>query len=593
MPRIPHHLIDVFRAHVEKAPEAQAMTWVPERSQDDAQHLTRLDLYEASQGIAAGLSQLSWSKSEPRMALLAFAPGLQFIQAFLACLMAGVIAVPVPLPRRGYGVQILEAIVNNCGATKLLTSAQEQSKLHSLLSASPALASLHMLTTEQLQTQANASGATVQKTAQEFAFIQYTSGSTSKPKGVLVGHANLMANLALIDKSFGINSQSGVVVSWLPHYHDMGLIGSLLTPVHAGIPCISMAPSAFIKRPLRWLQIISAQQADRSVMSGGPNFAYQHCIDRVAAEDVLSLSLQCWKTAFNGAEPIKADTLQKFVEHFAPAGFSTKQLLTCYGLAETTLFATGSHDPVFLGASAQGLESGRVRPPLSVADARQLVSSGQADPDRIVIVDPVTELRLPDGAVGEIWLTGDSVPQSYFNDEQQSAATFQARLAEQTDVRYLVTGDIGAIVDGNLYVTGRSKELLIINGRNIYPHDIEALLQNSEVGIDGVVVFSYDDATAKSEGIVAICELGRSARHWFLNDAEQTLSPELEKMAGKIRIAAAGAEVSISHLRFVGPMGIGKTTSGKTSYGHNRRAFYALPEQVRRRSSSAEFRVND
>lgn len=593
MSRMNNHLIDVFRAHVEKAPEARAMTWVPERSQDEAQHLTRLDLYEAGQRIADGLLRQPWAKSEPRIVILAFAPGLQFIQAFLACLMAGVIAVPVAMPRRNYGAQILEAIINNCGATKLLTSAPEQNKLSSLLSASPILASLQLLTTEQLQAQANPCGATVQKTAQEFAFIQYTSGSTSKPKGVLVGHANLMANLALIDRSFGIDPETGVVVSWLPHYHDMGLIGGLLTPVRAGIPCIGMAPSAFIKRPLRWLQIISSQQPGSSVMSGGPNFAYQHCIDRVTADDVSALSLQCWKTAFNGAEPIKASTLQKFAEHFAPAGFSKKQFLTCYGLAETTLFATGSHDPVFLMSSVQGLENGQVKPPLSAADSRQLVASGQADPERVAIVDPLTKQRLPDGTVGEIWLTGDSVPQCYFNDEQQSAATFQARLADRTDVRYLVTGDIGAIVDGDLYVTGRSKELLIINGRNIYPHDVEALLQHCDANIDDVVVFSYDDPSANGESIVAVCELGRSARSWFLSDTEQTLSPELEKLAEKIKIAAANAEITISHLRFVGPMGISKTTSGKTSYGQNRRVFSELPEHIKRRSCSAEFRVND
>ncbi|MBI3727423.1 MAG: fatty acyl-AMP ligase [Burkholderiales bacterium] len=587
----PLTLMDQYRAYMEVNADAAAMSWVPERSQDLAGHLSRQELYAASESIARGLLQLSWPDDHPRMMILAFSPGLDFILAFLACQIAGVIAIPIAMPRRGREAHILEAIISNCGATMTLTSETEVLRLQDVFASSPALEGMHILSTIQLKVLGEGRDMTGRK-AQDYAFIQYTSGSSSLPKGVLVSHANLAANLALIQKDFRVDPEF-VMVNWLPHYHDMGLIGGLLTPLYGGIPCVSMAPSAFIKRPVRWLQLISTQDADRKVMSGGPNFAYQLCADRVADADISSLRLQAWKTAYNGAEPIRAITLKKFEQRFAPAGYSNTNMLTCFGLAETTLFATGNHDPVIRTVSVLGLEQGNISAALSEEDSRQLVASGHADPERIAIADPVSKLRLADGKIGEIWITGPSVPETYFNNPEQSQLTFHARLADQTLTRYLVTGDIGAIVDGQLYVTGRSKELMILNGRNIYPHDVEALIQNTIIGIEDVAVFSYDDASAKNESIIVICELARTARSWFEDTPEQTLSTELEKLANQIRLAVAPAEIAITHLRFVGPMGISKTTSGKTSYGQNRKIFAELTESIRSRTASAEFRNKD
>ncbi len=584
-------LLEKIRADLDRDAHAAAMSWVPERSQDLAQHLSRAELHAASEGIARGLLQLSWPDDRPRMMILAFSPGLDFIQSFLACQLAGIIAIPIALPRRGREAQILEAIVSNCGAGMTLTSEAEVLRLQDVFASSAALAGMHVLSTIQLKVLGEGRSL-ARYQAQEYAFIQYTSGSSSLPKGVLVSHANLAANLALIQKDFRVDPEF-VMVNWLPHYHDMGLIGGLLTPLYGGIPGVSMAPSAFIKRPVRWLQLISAQESGRKVMSGGPNFAYQLCADRIADADIAGLQLQAWKTAYNGAEPIRAITLQKFEQRFVPAGYSNTNMLTCYGLAETTLFATGNHDPVIRNVSVLGLEQGNISAPLSEDDSRELVASGHADPERIAIADPVSKLRLADGQIGEIWITGPSVPGAYFNNPEQSQLTFHAQLADQPQSRYLVTGDIGAIVDGQLYVTGRSKELMIVNGRNIYPHDVEALIQNAVAGIEDVAVFSYDDASAKSESIIVICELARTARSWFADTLEQALSSELEKLANQIRLAVAPAEITITHLRFVGPMGISKTTSGKTSYGQNRRAFAELPDSIRSRSASAEFRSKD
>lgn len=587
----PLTLLDQYRAYMDLDADAAAMSWVPERSQDLAEHLSRQELYDASESIAQGLLRLSWPDDHPRMMILAFSPSLDFIQAFLACQIAGVIAIPIAMPRRGREAHILEAIVSNCGATMTLTSESEVLRLQDVFASSPALEGMHVLSTIQLKVLGEGRDMAGRK-AQDYAFIQYTSGSSSLPKGVLVSHSNLAANLALIQKDFRVDPEF-VMVNWLPHYHDMGLIGGLLTPLYGGIPGVSMAPSAFIKRPVRWLQLISAQDDGRKVMSGGPNFAYQLCADRVADADITDLSLHAWKTAYNGAEPIRAITLQKFEQRFSPAGYSNTNMLTCYGLAETTLFATGNHDPVIRPVSILGLEQGNIGAPLNEEDSRQLVASGHADPERIVIADPVSKLRLAEGKIGEIWITGPSVPETYFNNPEQSQLTFHAQLADQPLSRYLVTGDIGAIVDGQLYVTGRSKELMIVNGRNIYPHDVEALIQNAVAGIEDVAVFSYDDASAKNESIIVICELARTARGWFADTAEQKLSAELEKLANQIRLAVAPAEIAITHLRFVGPMGISKTTSGKTSYGQNRRTFSELPDSIRSRAASAEFRSKD
>ncbi|MFZ6745825.1 fatty acyl-AMP ligase [Undibacterium sp. JH2W] len=584
----PLTLLDQYRAHMDLDADAAAMSWVPERSQDLAEHLSRQELYAASESIAQGLLQLSWTDDHPRMMILAFSPGLDFILAFLACQIAGIIAIPIAMPRRGREAHILEAIVSNCGATMLLTSETEVLRLQDVFASSPVLEGMHILSTIQLKVLGVGRDMTGRK-AQDYAFIQYTSGSSSLPKGVLVSHSNLAANLAQIQKDFRVDPEF-VMVNWLPHYHDMGLIGGLLTPIYGGIPCVSMAPSAFIKRPVRWLQLVSAQDDGRKVMSGGPNFAYQLCADRIADEDICSLHLQAWKTAYNGAEPIRAITLQKFEHRFAQAGYSNTNMLTCYGLAETTLFATGNHDPVIRMVSVLGLEQGNLGAPLNEDDSRQLVASGYADPERIAIADPLSKLRLVDGKIGEIWITGPSVPETYFNNPEQSQLTFHAQLADQPQSRYLVTGDIGAVVDGQLYVTGRSKELMILNGRNIYPHDVEALIQNTVAGIEDVAVFSYDDASAKNESIIVICELARTARSWFSDSHEQILNTELEKLANQIRLAIAPAEITITHLRFVGPMGISKTTSGKTSYGQNRRVFAELPDNIRSRTASAEYR---
>jgi acyl-CoA synthetase (AMP-forming)/AMP-acid ligase II len=588
-------LIDSLRANADRAPDALAMSWQPELAREPPQHLSQAQLWRTATQIACGLAATHWPAGQPRMAILAFPPGLDFIRAFLGCLAAGVVAVPVTVPRRGRAAQVLEAIAGNCGAPLALTSASEAQRLQALFAQSPTLAAVRLLSLDVVERAADAGMAPPPPAAHDLAFVQYTSGSSSQPKGVCVSHANLAANLALIQREFAITPDH-LFVNWLPHYHDMGLIGNLLTPIHCGIPSVSMAPAAFIKRPVRWLQAISAQDPGRWVLSGGPNFAYQLCVDRISPEDCEGLSLERWSPAYNGAEPVRVSTMSAFVQRFAGIGFAKRQFLTCYGLAEATLFVTGAHDPEFITVSGAGLEAGRIEAPDASrqSDAKPLASSGVADDGRIAIVDPVARRRLPDGRVGEIWVTGPSVPQRYLNDPERSSKTFEAVLAQDSSAtRYLATGDIGTIVGGRLYVTGRSKELLIVNGRNLYPHDIEALLQSCDERVDAAAVFAWNDPAAQAETVVAVCELARASRHLLPAGPHEEPARELQRIADAMRSAAAAAELAIAHLRFVGPTGIARTSSGKTAYGQLRREFGALPGGVRGHPLSAQARGAD
>jgi acyl-CoA synthetase (AMP-forming)/AMP-acid ligase II len=576
-------LVDIVQAHVARTPHETAMSWVPELSHEPGASLSWSALWHEGERIAGALAQLEWPAGAPRMALLAFPPGLGFIRAFLGCLIAGVTAIPVALPRGGRGAPVLEAIVANCGATLALSTAPEDARLRELFAASLVLAPVRVVALEALP--ADARPPIARPRSGDLAFVQYTSGSSSQPKGVCVTHANLLANLELIQRDFRITPRH-LFVNWLPHYHDMGLIGSLLVPLHGGFPCVAMAPSAFIKRPLRWLQLIAAQDHDRWVLSGGPNFAYQLCVDRIGGDDAAQLSLAHWKTAFNGAEPIRAATLRSFAARFAPAGFDAARVLTCYGLAETTLLATGGHGPAFATVSASALEHGRLEPPATADDARELASSGPDDEARLAIVDRATRRRLSPGRIGEIWITGASVPRCYLNDPAGSERTFAATLADDASgARYLATGDLGAIAGGHLYVTGRAKELLIVHGRNLYPHDVEALLHAADDRIEAAAVFAWDDADATGESAIALCELTRSARQLLAPGA--AAASELARLANAMRRAVAAAELTLAHVRFVGPMQIARTSSGKTGYGQLRREFGALPAAVRRSAWSA------
>jgi acyl-CoA synthetase (AMP-forming)/AMP-acid ligase II len=386
------------------------------------------------------------------------------------------------------------------------------------------------------------------------AFLQYTSGSTGAPKGTVITHASLIANLAAIQALFQ-HDPAHEVVTWLPPYHDMGLIGCLLTPLYRGMTVTLLSPDEFLRKPVRWLQVISSRHA--LVSSGAPNFAYQLLAERVAEEELATLDLSRWRIAFNGAEPVQAGTLERFTQRFAPCGFRAEAWLPCYGLAETTLLtAGGCGSPGILPVDRTALEQGRFAPGTDDACATPLVSCGPPAWDtRITIHDSETNAELPEDRIGEIHVHSPSVARGYWRDDAATAAAFP-------QPRTLRTGDLGFLHEGELYVTGRAKDLIIIRGRNLYPHDVETCVAAqlpAAAGANSIAAFEF---SGNGSGSGALGLLIEAPRTWVsgLRKAEE----ESESRVRRIREAVAEMfEVTADLIAFVAPGDFPRTSSGK------------------------------
>ena len=360
-------------------------------------------------------------------------------------------------------------------------------------------------------------------TGQSIACLQYTSGSTASPKGVVLSHANLLHNSAIIQESFGHSADSRGVI-WVPPYHDMGLIGGVLQPLYVGFPVTLMSPTAFLQRPMRWLEAVARYGA---TTSGGPNFAYQLCVDKTTLTQRAGLDLSTWTVAFNGAEVVHHETLEKFAQAFEAFGFRRSAFYPCYGLAEATLMVSGgdlSSEPVLIDVDPSGIESHRVvtRSSPQEGPVRTLASSGRPrDGQTVRIVDPQTCQPCAPDEIGEIWVAGDSVASGYWGNEQQTAQAFNGTLTDDNQSPYLQTGDLGFLHGGELFVTGRLKDLLVIRGANHYPQDIEQTVQESHEALapGRGAVFSVD--VDQQEQLVIVQEVARAHRH---ADADTVLS---------------------------------------------------------------------
>jgi len=436
--------------------------------------LTYGNLDHDARGIAATLID---SGARGARVLLLYPPGLDFIRAFFGCLYANAVAVPCLPPVSKRQVERLTAVARDagaafrmsCGSTSKLVDGSKLENLRLINALSQAV---------------NSAAAETWRHAApdpaDVAFLQYTSGSTRDPRGVMVSHANLMANSCAIRDAFGVDAES-VIVSWLPPYHDMGLIGGIIQPIFAGAECILMAPSAFLQRPFRWLKAISDYKAD---ISGGPNFAYDVCADRISEAEKATLDLNCWRAAFTGSEPVLADTLDRFAVAFSSCGFKRTAFLPCYGLAESTLMVTGAalgQRPKEITVDAESLEIGRVAAAQSeTRRTRQLVSCGQAVKNHtIAIVDPNVPKVADDARIGEVWVAGPSVATGYWSRPEESAERFGAQLPGHPARPFLRTGDLGCVIEGELYITGRSQDLIILRGRNHYAEDIAETVRSS------------------------------------------------------------------------------------------------------------------
>ncbi len=463
------NFVEVLRARARRSPEHPAYLFL-EEGETESDRLTWSELDRRARAAAKELSRCC----EPGdRALLLYPSGLDFIVAFFACLYAGVVAVPAYPPRPRREEPRLRAIVQDACPRMALTTAALLAAREKVVVCEPSLAEMRWLATDGIPGAGPMEAEPrISRDPEAPAFLQYTSGSTSLPKGVVVTHANLLHNEQTIREVFGLD-ESAVVVGWLPLYHDMGLIGNVLQPLYCGGCCVLMSPAAFLQRPRRWLEAISRY---RGTVSGGPNFAYELCARRIDPRSEGRLDLGSWNVAFNGAEPVRAATLERFSATFAHSGFSPRAFLSCYGLAEATLLVAGGRRGEGVRTeevSARALARHEVLTTDDGSPRLRLVSSGRPAGEQTVrIVDPESRAECPPSRVGEIWVSGPSVARSYWRRPEASESELRARLADGSGV-FLRTGDLGVLWQGELFVTGRCKDLIILRGRNHYPQDLE------------------------------------------------------------------------------------------------------------------------
>nr|CAA6800332.1 MAG: Unknown protein [uncultured Thiotrichaceae bacterium] len=484
--------------------------------------------------------------SDFKRALLLHPPGLEFIVGLCACFYAGVTAIPCYPPSARLNSRSSERflrLVEDADAHFALTDADNLAKIRLHLSQP----SIRLIATDAFEAPAAADLLPVH--SQDIALIQYTSGSSGAANGVLLNHANLLANLASIKSSFSLSSDSRVV-NWLPPYHDMGLIGGILSALYSGYLMVFMSPAHFLQRPLRWLTAIDRYKANTS---GGPGFAYDLCVDKIAAADIQTLDLSRWQLAFCGAEPVRPETMRRFHQAFSSAGFRSTTLFPCYGLAEATLMATAvklGAGPRFQYFDAQALNQGQAIVVSDPVESYELTSCGDvAQGFSLKIVEPEKCTPCPDGFIGEIWLSGGSIAQGYWRQPKQSDEVFNT---EESNERWLRTGDLGFIEGGELFVSGRLKDLLIIRGRNYYPSDVEETVTNSHPSLarNACAAFTVDTK------LIIAAEIRREAR--------RDINPE--RVLRTIRQALSDYfDLSAQHIVLIRPGALIRTTSGKIS----------------------------
>ncbi|HBB32532.1 MAG TPA: AMP-dependent synthetase [Cyanobacteria bacterium UBA8803] len=501
-------LVDLLSYRAQNQPDQMAYTFLDGETETD--RITYKELDRQARAIA---SQLQSVNAPGSRALLLYPTGLEFIAAFFGCLYAGVVAVPAYPLRRNQNMSRLEAIATSAQATVALTTTPLLTYIESRLTEEPALGQLRWLTTDNINIASSQTEAWHQSdvSSDTLAFLQYTSGSTGTPKGVMVSHGNLLHNSALIHQSFA-DTPNSRGVSWLPPYHDMGLIGGVLQPLYVGAPMVLMSAVMFMQKPLRWLQAISHYKA---TTSGGPNFAYDLCIRKITPEQRASLDLSSWEVAFTGAEPVRAETLEQFAAIFADCGFRREAFHPCYGMAETTLIVSGglrNAPPVIQQVDGAALERNQVVAATDKPEIiRTLIGCGQSLLDqKIVIVDPESLTSCPANQVGEIWVSGASVAQGYWDRPEETQQTFHAYLADTGEGPFLRTGDLGFLQNGELFITGRIKDVIIIRGQNHYPQDIELTVEKSHPGLRVGCGAAFAVEVKGQERLVIVQEVDRS-----------------------------------------------------------------------------------
>jgi acyl-CoA synthetase (AMP-forming)/AMP-acid ligase II len=545
---------DLLRTRSARQPERVAYIFLEDGESTEAS-LSYAELDCQARRIAAAILEVA---GPGERALLLYPTGLDFISAFFGCLYAGVIPVPAypPTPARGH--ERLSKIAIDSRARLALTTSRVSQRA-AFRAMERELGALSLCTDLALSEPRGGSLPKIEDNS--IAFIQYTSGSTQDPRGVIVTHQSLLANEELIRNGFGL-SASSVIVGWLPLYHDMGLIGNVLQSLYLGARCVLLSPFDFVQRPLRWLKAISKY---RGTCSGGPNFAYDMCVRKIGEAQRRELDLRSWTVAFNGSEPVRNETMQRFAEYFEPSGFSVRSFLPCYGLAEATLFVSAGpagRAYVTKNLDRSALSRNEVHETDQKAGATA-VSCGEIAPaGRVRIVDPNSRKSLPPGAVGEIWVCGDAVAKGYWRRARESKETFEAFLGNTGEGPFLRTGDMGFISEGLLFVKGRLKDIIIVRGRNLYPEDIEVTVERCHPSLrpGSCAAFSIDN-----EG---------EERLIVVNELEFKQGVDVSEIGPIVhRAIAAEHDIQLHVLMLIEAGTIPKTSSGKIKHKECRDLF--------------------
>lgn len=500
-------LVDVLRYWANTQPNKVAFYYTDGETDDDTS-ITFAELDHVARAVAVKI--LETNKPGSR-GLLLYPPGAdEFVAGFFGCLYAGCICVPAYPPRRSRKGARIQGIAHDCQAEFALTTSETIAQILKEESTREETASMQLISTDAIDRSLAIQFSEMPIPPSDLAVLQYTSGSTGQPKGVMLTHSNLIRNCEMITVLFdGTNDSIGV--SWLPMYHDMGLVGGVLSPMYMGLSMVLMSPMSFMQRPVRWLKTLSKY---KGTTSGGPNFAYQLCVDKVTEEEMQGLDLSSWTLAFNGAEPVRANTLEQFSRKFERVGFSHTSHFPCYGMAETTLIVTGGprqSPPIIKHFDGRCLDARMVKPVREDSpDARSLVGCGRAtENESLIIVDTETHRSLPEDSIGEIWIQSPSVGKGYWEKEELSQSSFQARTADG-EGPYLRTGDLGFWSDGQIYVAGRVKDLIIVRGVNRYPQDIEQTVEECHESISSSAAAAFADDNGPRERLIIAVEVQRS-----------------------------------------------------------------------------------
>jgi acyl-CoA synthetase (AMP-forming)/AMP-acid ligase II/acyl carrier protein len=554
-------IVDVLMDRARKTPDQLAYIHLEDGdSKEDT--FTYGELDRRARAIAG---TLIYDDLQNKPVLMLYPPGLEFIEAFYGCLYAGVIAIPVIPPRRNASFERIRSILQNSKAKVILSSKLIAPTLDEYFRWGRSEHRFSVLVTDATKDDNPGIELTEEITPDTVAMLQYTSGSTGLPRGVVLNHRHIMRNSEIIRRSFELTTRS-MGVNWLPRFHDMGMIGNVIQPVYTGFPVVSIPPVSFLQKPVRLLKAITKY---KGTISGGPNFSYDLCVDRITEEEKDGLDLSSLHTLYAGAEPNRSNTFQRFFQAFKNCGFRLESFYPCYGLAECTLMATGGiaqRKPKFLPILSSDLQQNRIRiAPEGMEKATILVGNGHPWLDtRIRIVDPETSFECKNNQIGEIWIQGSSVAGGYWNNVSASNEVFNAFIANTGEGPFLRTGDLGYYYQDHLFITGRIKDVIIIRGKNFYPSDIEdiALEAHSALVKNALAAFSVE--VESEEKVVVIAEIERS----FLRESDY--NPVFDSIRQAI---LDDLELEVYAIQLLRTASIPRTSSGKIQRGTCRKGF--------------------